>query len=182
MESEELELSFSLNEPIVSREVLLVENESTSSESSNKSSSESYSDGLETDLNQRTVRSNKNPLAINPIKKPYSRPVAIFAILIFIGLIINIYLLWRLTPITLEGTPFPEDKKWQALIIGLAITGVFSIIYIYLILYTAVLYGCNTGGFLFIITILVAILISYVSALAMGDYLGVGFLWTNRNN
>ena len=123
----------------------------------------------------------------NILADPYRCPIIIFIILVILGLVINLILIWSTTDINRLNQPISTETKWASVLVGIAFTLVISIIYIGILYYLCRRWGrmAKFGSFtpkfswlLFFVTLLVAFLISYFTALIVGEYLKIGFLWS----
>lgn len=117
------------------------------------------------------------PSACHPGRELYRCPIIIFVILIIIGIIINIWALFRVPRTDSSGKEITSGQMWVAGIVGIGF---------YLIVAFAIGWWvyqkcreCDQSSWVsFIIVILIAIILAPIVGLIIGGILGIGFLWT----
>nr|QBK91215.1 MAG: hypothetical protein LCPAC202_01890 [Pithovirus LCPAC202] len=104
--------------------------------------------------------------------------VVIFIIIIIIGLVINCWALFKSPRTDNSGKEITTSQLWIAGIIGIS----FYLIVSFIIgwwLYEKYR-ECNSSSYwwVFVISILIAIILAPITGVIMGAILGIGFIWT----
>ena len=115
-------------------------------------------------------------------KKGLESIYIIFLIFIVIGIVINLYLLYRLDIFDTDGNLVPEERRTYAAIIGIGMAIILSIIFfggMYLVAYGS---KAKTSFGSLLLVFLVAFIIIFMMGWLVGIYMGIKHLWIPDQN
>lgn len=103
--------------------------------------------------------------------------VWIFAFLIVLGLVINLFLLARSPNTDRDGRPVHDHLKWSTAVVGIGVTIVVGMLIAAWIHYIVINdYDISSWIFLFLI-IIIPLIVTYLVGLLMGVWLNMGHIW-----
>lgn len=106
----------------------------------------------------------------------------ILLIFIVIGIVINLYLLYRIDIFGLNGNLIPEERRTYSAIIGVGLAVLLTVIFfggMYLIAFGSKVKNTGVGV---VIALTVAFIITFLMGWLIGVYLGITHLWLPDQN
>lgn len=114
-------------------------------------------------------------------KKPHTSPLLIFLILIIIGVIVHIIFLFMLPENDRQGGAIEGSEFSSAIVWGVLLTAVGALVGGYLISYMVKKDKVSTFTAM-VVSVLLALLITIITGIVMGEIMNVGFLWFPTQN
>jgi hypothetical protein len=118
------------------------------------------------------------PPACHPGREWIRCPIIIYIIIIIIGLIINLWALFRIPRIDNSGKQITTGQMWIAGIVGIGFYLIVALAVGWWIYERCRMCDSSSYWMTFVISILVAIILAPITGLIIGGILGIGFLWT----
>jgi len=116
-------------------------------------------------------------------KSEFSNPLYIsLLIFILIGIVINLFLLYRIDIFDVDGNLIPEERRSYASMLGIGLAIVLGIIFfggLYLIFFSSKIKSSAVG---IVIALVVAFIITFLMGWLVGIYVGINHLWMPDQN